>query len=54
MTNLFKRGRELGYSHDDVRRMIREARMMNQVLDCDSLEDIKILLLSWIEEGKLR
>ena len=53
MMNLFERGRELGYSHADVKRMLRRERMMKQVLDCESLEDTKILLIHWMEEGKI-
>ena len=52
--NLIQKGRKLGYTPAQVRAMINEQRLYNEVLDCNSLEDIKILLMHWIEQGKIR
>lgn len=52
--NLIKQGRKLGYSAAQVRSMINEQRLYNEVLTCESIEDIKILLMHWIEQGKIR
>jgi len=54
MTNLIAMGRKIGYTPQQVRSMINEQRLYKEVLDCENLEDIKILLLHWIEEGKIR
>jgi len=52
--NLIEKGRELGYTPAQVRAMINEQRLYNEVLECETVEDIKILLLHWIEKGKIR
>lgn len=52
--SVFKTGRELGYSHNEVRALINKERLYNEVLACENLEDIKILLLHLIEQGKIR
>lgn len=52
--NLIKQGRKLGYTPQQVRTMINEQRLYNEVLTCESIEDIKILLMHWIEQGKIR
>lgn len=52
--NLIEQGRKLGYTPAQVRSMINEQRLYNEVLTCESLEDIKILLMYWIEQGKIR
>lgn len=54
MTNLVAKGRELGYTPSQVRSMINEQKLYNEVLECENLEDIKILLMHWIEQGKIR
>lgn len=54
MTNLVAKGRELGYTPQQVRSMINEQRLYHEVLQCENLEDIKILLMHWIEQGKIR
>jgi hypothetical protein len=51
---LFRKGREIGYTHEQVRKMINKEELYQEVLTCESLEDIKILLLHWIEQGKIR
>lgn len=52
--SLIKQGRALGYTPAQVRAMINEQRLYNEVLTCESVEDIKILLMHWIEKGKIR
>ena len=56
--NLIAKGRELGYTPAQVRAIIKEQRqliqrqkLMQEVLDCNSVEDLKILLLDWIDKG---
>lgn len=56
--NLVAMGRELGYTPAQVRAIIKEQRqliqrqkLMQEVLDCNSIEDLKILLLDWIDKG---
>lgn len=52
--NLLKLGREAGYTPAQVRAKINEQRLYHEVLTCQNLEDIKILLMHWIEQGKIR
>ena len=59
--SLISKGRELGYSAQQVRRIIEEQKalierekMMQDVLDCNSIEDIKIVLLDWLDKGLLK
>ena len=54
MSNLVAKGRELGYTPQQVKSMVNEQKMINEVLDCENIEDIKILLMHWIEKGKIR
>jgi hypothetical protein len=54
MTNLIAKGRELGYTPAQVRAMTNEQRLYKEVLDCETIEDIKILLMYWIEQGKIK
>lgn len=56
--NLISRGRELGYTAQQVRRIVEEQKSlierekrMKEVLDCNSVEDLKILLLDWLDKG---
>jgi hypothetical protein len=56
--NLVAKGRKLGYTPAQVRAIIKEQRqiiqrekLMQEVLDCNSVEDLKILLLDWIDKG---
>ena len=53
MTNLIAMGRKLGYTPAQVRAMINEQRLYHEVLECENIEDIKILLMHWIEQGKI-
>ena len=60
MTNLLAKGRELGYTANQVRAIIKEQQLLfsrkkriKEVLECDNLEDIKILLIDWIDKGYL-
>ena len=52
--NLIQKGRKLGYTPSQVRAMINKQRLYNEVLECENIEDIKILLMHWIEQGKIR
>ena len=56
--SLLAKGRELGYSVQQVRRIIEEQKalierekMMQDVLECNSIEDLKILLIDWLDKG---
>lgn len=52
--NLIKKGRELGFLPHQIKAMYHREKMINEVLDCENIEDIKILLLHWIEQGKIK
>lgn len=59
--NLIAKGREIGLTPSQVREIIKEQRelirreaLMQDVLGCDNLEDIKILLMDWIDKGMIR
>lgn len=59
--NLIAKGREIGLTPSQVREIIKEQReliqkekRMQEVLDCHSLEDLKILLLHWIDKGYVK
>jgi hypothetical protein len=56
--NLIAKGREIGLTASQVREIIKEQReliqkekRMKEVLDCNSIEDLKILLLDWLDQG---
>jgi hypothetical protein len=56
--NLIAKGREIGLTPSQVRAIIKELRelarrekLMQEVLDCENNEDLKILLLDWIDKG---
>ncbi len=56
--NFIAKGREIGLTPNQVREIIKEQReliqkekRMKEVLDCNSVEDLKILLLDWIDKG---
>jgi predicted RNA-binding protein with PUA domain len=56
--NLIAKGREIGLTPSQVRAIIKEQRelirrekLMQEVLDCENIEDLKILLLDWIDKG---
>ena len=58
MTNLIAKGREYGYTADQVRKIIKEQKMliarenlMKEVLSCNNIEDMKIVMLDWIDKG---
>lgn len=59
--NLIAKGREIGLTPSQVREIIKEQReliqkekRMQEVLDCNSLEDLKILLLHWLDQGIIK
>lgn len=59
--NLIQKGRAIGYTPQQVRKIIEEQRellrredLMQEVLDCSNLEDIKILLMDWIDKGYVK
>lgn len=59
--NLIAKGRAIGLTPNQVRaiiqeqkELIRRERLMQDVLDCQSLEDVKIILLDWIDKGYVK
>lgn len=59
--NLIQKGREIGYTPQQVRKIIEEQRellrretLMCEVLACSNLEDIKILLMDWVDKGYIK
>jgi hypothetical protein len=59
--SLIAKGREIGLTPNKVRaiiseqkEMIRRERLMQDVLDCETLEDLKIVLLDWIDKGYVK
>jgi predicted RNA-binding protein with PUA domain len=61
LINLIAKGREIGLTPSQVREIIKEQRelirreaLMQDVLSCNNLEDIKILLLDWIDKGYVK
>jgi hypothetical protein len=59
--NLIAKGREIGLTARQVheviqeqKELIRRERLMQEVLDCQSLEDVKIVLLDWIDKGYVK
>lgn len=59
--NLIEKGREIGLTASQVRaiineqkELIRRERLMQEVLECQGLEDIKIVLLDWIDKGYVK
>ena len=59
--NLIARGREIGLTSNQVRAIINEQKelcrrekLTQDVLDCQSLEDIKIVLMDWIDKGYVK
>lgn len=61
MTNIFQKGREIGLNPEQVRKIIEEQRilfsrekLMQEVLTCETLDDIKIVLLDWIDKGFIK
>lgn len=59
--NLIAKGREIGLTASQVRaiiseqkELIRRERLMQDVLECNSVEDLKILLLDWLDQGLVK
>ena len=59
--NLMAKGREIGLTHSQVRaiineqkELIRRERLMQDVLACSNMEDIKIIMLDWIDKGYVK
>lgn len=59
--NLIEKGRSIGYTPSQVRSIINEQReliqkekRMQEVLECNSIEDLKILLLDWLDKGLVK
>lgn len=59
--NLMAKGREIGLTASQVRsiineqkELIRRERLMRDVLECETLEDMKIVLLDWIDKGYVK
>lgn len=58
--SIHAKGRALGYTNEQIRKIMKEQfilqqreRWMQDVLECENIEDIKILLLDWIDKGML-
>jgi hypothetical protein len=56
--SLIQKGRAVGYTPSQVfavikeqKQIIQREKLMQEVLDCNSVEDLKILLLDWIDKG---
>lgn len=59
--NFIERGRAVGYTAQQVRQVIKEQRelaqkekRMQEVLSCNSIEDLKILLLHWLDQNMVK
>jgi hypothetical protein len=59
--NLIEKGRKIGLTTNQVRaiiseqkELIRREKLMQEVIDCQGLEDIKIVLLDWIDKGYVK
>lgn len=59
--SLIAKGRDVGYTAAQVRAIIKEQHELNQkekrmkeVLECNSVEDLKILLLDWLDRGLVK
>ena len=58
--SIYAKGREMGYTNEQIRNIMKEQfillqreKHMQEVLECKNIEDIKILLLDWIDKGML-
>ncbi len=59
--SLLESSRAVGYTPSQVRAVIKEQReliqkekRMKEVLDCNSIDDLKILLLDWLDQGLVK
>lgn len=59
--NFLEEGRKLGYSAQQVRKIVEEQKQlierekrMQEVLECNSIEDLKIVLLDWLDRGLVK
>jgi hypothetical protein len=59
--NLIAKGREIGLAASQVRaiideqkELIRREELMQDVIACKNLEDIKIVMLDWIDKGYVK
>jgi hypothetical protein len=59
--NLIAKGREIGLTPSQVRaiideqkELIRREELMQDVIACKNLEDIKIVMLDWIDKGYVK
>lgn len=59
--NLIAKGRAIGLTPSQVRaiineqeELIRRERLMQDVLACSNMEDIKIVMLDWIDKGYVK
>ena len=56
--SIFESGRSLGYTNQQIRTIVNEQKVLlerekliKEVLDCQNLEDVKILLIDWVDKG---
>ena len=59
--SLLEKGRAVGYTASQVRAVIKEQhelvqkeKRIQEVIDCNSVEDLKILLLDWLDQGLVK
>lgn len=59
--SLLEKGRSVGYTASQVQTIIKEQQQLKQqekhmqdVLECQSIEDLKILLLDWLDRGLVK
>jgi hypothetical protein len=59
--NLITKGREMGLTPsqargiiNEQRELIRRERLMQDVLACKDLEDVKTVMLDWIDKGYVK
>jgi hypothetical protein len=54
MKTLIELGREVGYTPEQVRNIVRKEKLFLEILECETVEDVKILLMHWVEQGKIK
>jgi predicted transcriptional regulator len=54
MKTLIELGREVGYTPAQVRNIVRKEKLFLEILECETVEDVKILLMHWVDQGKIK
>ena len=60
--SLIQKGRAVGYTTPDQvfavikerRALILKEKRIQEVLECNSIEDIKILMMHWLDQGLIK